>query len=95
MRTRVAPPVPLFVEGANNRRDVGLEKAVADRDQRQRKQHDRNRHRITVGTGLERSLGEVPSLLAVVEQRDRTIVVTADLKFFAVGEQIAGFVRAA
>ena len=36
----VAPPVAVLVERADDGRDVGLEEAVADRDQRQAEQQD-------------------------------------------------------
>ena len=41
--TGVAPAVALIIEGPDDRRDVRLEKTVADRDQRQVDEHDRQR----------------------------------------------------
>ena len=66
----VAPPIALLVQRADDRRNVRLEETVADGDQRQSDEHDRQCQRIAVRPGNQGTLRQVLHLLPIVEQRD-------------------------
>src|SRR6185369_17838626 len=75
----VAASVPLLVQGSDDGRDVRLEEAIADGDERQAQQQDEDKDRRTLAIGLELIGGELANLLpAIIDERDRFVLVALD-----------------
>jgi len=89
----VAPTVALLVEFADHRRDVGLEEAVTDRDERQRDQQHHQHERIVLRLLAEMAGGDTVRLLPVGgEQRQAAVAIAAHCQLLAAVDQMARLV---
>ena len=88
----IPSPVALLVERADDGGDIGFEEAVADRDHRQRREHQHREEEGPLALRLELALGDMLHFAAVRgKQGHRLVVIAADQQILAAddGELLA------